>query len=226
MKNTVKQNEIAASAQQMLPDLPSARLHPVRAAAQPFGRDRLVDFDWSETLVTSANTRGVLAPLEVDLPSVRDPLTGRISPMGRMVEVVTREVWMFKQTASDTVEVVLTPDQHTQISLRLHWRDGIMEAQARCEQGDFLAFRAQWPVLQEALAQQGVRLSSLTQETQANSTGWFGFSSFGQSPRGGHSHGDYSPAEHDAPPVMVPQKPGVAPSHTRGRARRLLESWA
>lgn len=222
MKNAVKQNETAASAKQILPEARNVAFGS--APTEPrLARDRIRDSIASDTLVNSANLRGLPTPADAEPLSTGDGFATRLSPMGRMAEVLTREVWMFKQTANDTVEVVLTPDQHTQISLRLQWRDGAVEAEARCQQGDFDAFRAQWPALQEALAHQGVRLAALT---PTHLVGWFGSSGFGQSANGGSPHHETPVAATELPPIMIPGKSVATPLRAPHSAHRLLESWA
>ncbi|MBE0539890.1 MAG: hypothetical protein IH623_00695 [Verrucomicrobia bacterium] len=226
MKNAVKQNEIAASAKQLLPEAQDVAFRSVQTEAGLARRENIVDSLSADTLVNSANLRGLPTPADAEALSTGDGFAARLSPMGRMAEVVAREVWMFKQTASDTVEVILTPDQHTQISLRLQWRDGAVEAQARCQQGDFHAFRAQWPALQEALAHQGVRLAALTPATHTGLAGWFGSSGFGQSANGGSPHHETSSAWTELPPIMIPEKSSATPLRAPYSAHRLLESWA
>jgi hypothetical protein len=225
MKNVVQQNETAISAKQKLPDARNVSFGSVSTEAR-LARDKILDSISSDTLVNSASLRGLPTVADAEPLSTGDGFATRLSPMGRMAEVVTREVWMFKQTASDTVEVVLTPDKHTQISLRLQWRDGAVEAQARCQQGDFDAFRAQWPALQEALAHQGVRLAALIPTAPTHLAGWFGSSGFGQSANGGSPHHETSPAWTELPPIRIPEESSATPLRAPYSAHRLLESWA
>ena len=118
---------------------------------------------------------------------------------------------MFRRTADDQMDVVLTPDAKTQISLRLQWRDGQVEVLARCEMGDHHALSLQWPQLQSSLEQQGVRLSDLAQRASTGYTAFFNSSSFSQP----QSNGGQRQAEPPAP-VRVPEVPAATP----GKATR------
>ncbi|MFO1511540.1 MAG: hypothetical protein U1F83_01270 [Verrucomicrobiota bacterium] len=143
---------------------------------------------------------------------------------------------LFKRAADDLVEVVLTPDAKTQISLRLQWREGQVEAQARCDLGDFRALNSQWPQLQAALAAQGVRLSHLSERVQSGFTDFFNSPSFAQS-HGGQRQPTPPPVPQDelapgggrsprAPLASLAPAAGPGPVKKAGLARRLWESWA
>jgi hypothetical protein len=67
--------------------------------------------------------------------------------------------------------VVLRPDANTELFLHLSRRDGQIEASVRCERGDFHQLNALWSQLQDALAQQKVRLNPL--QESASDTGAF-----------------------------------------------------
>jgi hypothetical protein len=95
------------------------------------------------------------------------------APLARVTEIILREVQMFKHAGDDLVEVVLTPDVKTQITLRLQWREGQMEALAQCDLGDYPALSAHWPQLQAKLAGHGVRLTPLTQRVPTGFTDYF-----------------------------------------------------
>lgn len=144
--------------------------------------------------------------------------------MGRISDIITREVRMFRHAADDLVEVVLTPDAKTQISLRLQWRDGQVEAQARCDFGDHKMLNMQWPQLQTALADQGVRLSHLSERVQTGFTDFFNNSGFSQSRGGDRQPSPQTLRENGTiTPSPGSSKPAAA---KQAQARRLLESWA
>jgi hypothetical protein len=93
--------------------------------------------------------------------------------LARIHDIIAREVRMFKHAADDLVEVALTPDAKTQISLRLQWRNGVVVARARCDFGDYRSLKTQWPQLQLLLARQGVRLSPLGERAPSGFTDFF-----------------------------------------------------
>lgn len=149
-----------------------------------------------------------------------------LAPMGRISDIISREVRLFKRAADDLVEVVLTPDAKTQISLRLQWREGQVEAQARCDFGDFKALNLQWPQLQAALAAHGVRLSHLAERVQSGFTDFFNNPSFGSGGSGLGSRGDSSPQTPDPKPETVNRPANLPAVRKFNRANPLLESWA
>ncbi len=160
-----------------------------------------------------------------DLSGAGEPLDLRPpSPLVRTSELISREVHLFKRRGDDLVEVVLTPDARTQISLRLQWREGQVEVQARCDLGDHHALNLQWSQLQNAMAQHGVRLSHLTERAPTGFTEFFNNPSFSQ------QHGDRRSAAHSS--GTTSEFPAGAPAGKTGatisgaRSNRLLESWA
>jgi hypothetical protein len=147
-----------------------------------------------------------------------------VSPAARLGEVISREVRMFKRGGDDLVEVVLTPDAKTQISLKLQWRDGQVEVQARCDLGDHRLLNAQWPQLQASFAAHGVRLSHLSERAHTGFTEFFSNSGFSQ-----QQGGERQPApQQSAIDVMKPSLPVAKPAATRSviRSSNRLESWA
>ncbi len=147
------------------------------------------------------------------------------SPVARIGEVISREVRMFKRGGDDLVEVILTPDTKTQISLKLQWRDGQVEVQARCDMGDHRSLNSEWSQLQASLAAHGVRLSHLSERVQTGFTEFFSNSGFSK-PQGGErqSSAQQSAADALSPTVVQPAKSGGAKPAIR--ANHLLESWA
>jgi len=227
MKNTVKQDEIAASAKQELPGSPIVQLRVMPTGTGREGKREGMRSLSSDS--TAAVTAGIMAPVaaRVGESPINDASNGRLTLPGRITEIVSREVQMFKRAGDDSIEVVLTPDQHTEISLRLQWRDGKVEIFARCERGDYQSLNLQWTHLQSALAHQGVRLSHLTQPTPAASTSLFAGAGFDQTPNGARSQ--YQPPaalEELSRPIRIAQPLRNPPPRTASPPRRLLESWA
>lgn len=144
--------------------------------------------------------------------------------MARVSEVVSREVRMFKRGGDDLIDVILTPDIKTQISLRLQWRDGQVAVQARCDLGDYQMLQAHWPLLQSALADHGVRLSHLTQRIPSGFTEFFHNPNFA-------SH--QKPAQPSTPPESrledLPTPPRATarpvPAPAFGRFKRFFSLW-
>lgn len=184
MKNTAKQDEIAASTKQILPGTRDFLFRLARLDTRREARPTSVE---SVRAAALAGLVGVNGPLPITgtdlLPS--DGLTGRLSRVDQMSRVISREVQIFKRTADESMEVVLTPDQNTQIALRLQWREGRVEILAHCHQGDYPALNTQWSQLQTALGHQGVRLAQLTRPAHTGYTEFFNSAGFTQSQNGG-----------------------------------------
>jgi hypothetical protein len=65
---------------------------------------------------------------------------------------------------------VLKPDTGTQLTLDVSIsRDGTIQAQARCERGDFQNLHAQWPQLQQSLAVHGIQMADLSGQNNSSS---------------------------------------------------------
>jgi hypothetical protein len=180
----------------------------------------------------SSSLEGLNAAARLNPGATRADLSGAgelldlrpTSPLVRTSELITREVQMFKRGADDLVEVILTPDARTQISLRLRWREGQVEVQARCDLGDHHALNLQWAQLQNSMAQHGVRLSHLTERAPTGFTEFFNHPSFSQQhgERRSPAHSEGSAADF---PLGAPAgKSGATVSGAR--SNRLLESWA
>jgi hypothetical protein len=123
--------------------------------------------------------------------------------------------------------VVLTPDARTQISLKLQWRDGQVEVQARCDMGNYHSLNGDWPQLQAALAGHGVRLSHLSERVQTGFTEFFNNSGFSQQRGGGRQESSQQPRENifqAVPTVSNASKTSAAKTVKQSNQR--LESWA
>jgi hypothetical protein len=219
MKTTTKRDETAGLAEQILP---GSRALPVPPLPKVAGESSATTKGLSAEDLAAAKLSPLPVRADVSEPAAA---TRPVSPMVRISDIVSREVRMFRRAADDLVEVVLTPDAKTQISLRLQWRDGQVEAQARCDFGDFKALNTQWPQLQTTLASQGVRLSHLSERPQTGFTDFFTHPNFAQS-----QGADRRQAEAQSPAdqiVSAPvNRPAVTPAVNRvNRPNPLLESW-
>lgn len=226
MKNTVKQDEIAGSAKQVLPGAQAVLLRPARVDARREGRRYLDEFVLSDALAGAVGAKAGGGAASSDLLLATDVLPGSLSQVDRMRNVMTREVQIFKRTADESMEVMLTPDQNTQISLRLQWREGRVEILAHCHQGDFQTLSTHWPQLQSAFAQQGVRLAQLTQPAHTGYTEFFNSAGFAQSQNGQHRQSEPKVVVDKLPSVAVIPPAGKVSPGVAARPRHLLESWA
>lgn len=224
MKTVIKKEELAGVTQQLLP---GSSATPVSTLTNLPGEPR--------RLISAANPGGEAlqvigkvspAPVRADVTGTGEAIEVRAaSPLPRVSELISREVRMFKRGGDDLVEVVLTPDTKTQISLRLQWREGQVEVQARCDFGDYGSLNNQWAQLQSSLATHGVRLSHLSERTTTGFTEFFNNPNFAQ-----QQHRDRQPEAPSGRPEIMPASstPAVksGPAPTVRRSNRLFDSWA
>jgi len=163
-------NKVAGLVEQNVPGscIPVSLLRKIAADLR---RAHLSDF--SVANVAAIVARSLPAPVRDNDAAIESVPLDPHSPMARISEIILREAQMFKRAADDLLEVALTPDAKTQISLRLQWREGQTEALARCDLGDYPTLNAQWPQLQAALANHGVRLAQLSQRVPSGFTDYF-----------------------------------------------------
>ncbi len=227
MNNEANREEIAGLTGQVLPG--SGGSQPVTGINLPSESATQKAFGAAREIIgvdsLNAAARLTTGPARTDVSLNTDLLEMReASPAARIGEVISREVRMFKRGGDERVEVVLTPDAKTQISLKLQWRDGQVEVQARCDMGDHHLLNTQWPQLQASFAAHGVRLSHLSERAHTGFTEFFGNSGFSQQ-QGGERQPAPQPSAIDAMKTTVPTpKTGAARSVVRSSNR--LESWA
>ena len=167
VKNSEKTAEIAPAIEQKMPVREVSR----RAVAEVA---RVESFHAEKPADQLLNADFELAPAETI------PLKGVDSV--RLVETIRTEVSSLRQRGETTMTVVLRPDSGTQISVDVSIaRDGTVQAQARCERGDFNSLSAQWPQLQQSLAAHGIRIADLSNQNfsqQQNHSGAQNFQGF------------------------------------------------
>ncbi len=147
----------------------------------------------------------------------------RLGVLERTEHLISTHLLRFKELAADSVSAVLRPDPQTELLLKVSFREGRVEAQAQLQTGDYTALSSQWQELQQKLAAQGVRLTSLARHPGLMDIPLGGF---------GHS-ANQTPRQRAAPPAPVPELRHVAPvAKTPDRAVRAAtaplgwESWA
>jgi hypothetical protein len=132
-----------------------------------------------------------------------------------------------KRLQPDSMSVVLRPDEKTEVHLHLQLVDGAVEVEAHLQRGDPGALGAEWVQLQQNLSTQGVRLSSLQENSPSQ-----GSLPGGGLPQGGQR--DKAPEPEGAPthragvsspsrPAGPPARPSSPPPAGPGRA---WETWA
>lgn len=219
MKTAIKKEEIAGNAEQFLPVASPNAVSALRNLPGDLNRAATGQFSSPNSVEAAGSTNTTTHGTDPESLFVRSN-----SPMNRISEVISREIRMFKRGGDDLVEVVLTPDTKTQISLRLQWRDGQVEVQARCDLGNYQSLNTEWPQLQQSLANHGVRLSHLSERVPTGFTEFFNNPSFAQQHRREESSQSHAGAADAIPALPTPGKPSATPIVRRGGGR--FDSWA
>jgi len=79
----------------------------------------------------------------------------------RIFLLLLREALLARQYGSDSMAVLLRPDEDTELVLHLSQHHGRLEATVRCERGDLPLLRACWAQVQETMALQRVDVRPL-----------------------------------------------------------------
>ena len=153
----------------------------------------------------------------------------------RLSDLLLRETAVVRQHSSESMSVVLRPDDNTELFVHFAQRNGAVQATVRCQQGDFQHLNGLWSQLQESLARQKVSLGPLQESSSADPTfsrasgpaaGWSG--------PGGGTDRRQSPERHSLDESPTPASPDsvLAPRGRRGSGQRLTtsrpgwETWA
>jgi hypothetical protein len=91
--------------------------------------------------------------------STEEPRLASLS--GQLTEAISERAFQLRQLGLGRMEVVLKPDSHTELALRLSLRDGVVEAHASVARGDFNALSSYWNELQHLLGHRGIQLAPL-----------------------------------------------------------------
>ena len=164
MQAVSEMNENAGVVEQNLPTLPTTLEVAAPAGRERKARTSALDFlaplpsgtTEAASGLTDFSTRvGLTTRAEAEVES---PQTHLVEGVRRAVENATAGL---KRIEGNSVAVEIRPDENTQLALHVKLHQGRFEVQAVLERGDFAAFSAEWPQLQNRLAEQGVRLASL-----------------------------------------------------------------
>ncbi|MEW6302707.1 MAG: hypothetical protein AB1705_04505 [Verrucomicrobiota bacterium] len=145
----------------------------------------------------------------------------RVESVEKLQALLVREVRLFRQSEAESLQVVVEPASDLRLLLRVELRDGRVEAELRCEQGDTVWLESHWPELQATLSHQGVELRDWADTTRAPRDSFAGTGSqSGQQRRSPESEFEPRPEMADA---REPRAPARTPVRT---GRGLLELWA
>lgn len=87
----------------------------------------------------------------------------------RLAKLVLQETCVARRHASDSMSVILRPDEGTELFVHFTQRNGIVQATIRCERGDFHQLNALWLELQSSLAEQKISLGPLQEASSGYS---------------------------------------------------------
>jgi hypothetical protein len=187
MKSDAKQNEIAASPEQILP---------------------------GKTLTGGKRVFNHVNENSVEVPSIQSGTTVAMKEAGnasgtasaqtpvetgtthsRLQQLILGEVTVMRHFQPDKMEVVLRPDSQTRISLQLHLRGDQVDATARCDEGNYTLLNTHWGDLQRDMERGGVHLAPL-RDSQ------YGFGSGGSSQNFSQSNPQQNDRQTSAVSVM------------------------
>lgn len=158
--------------------------------------------------------------------------TESIDQVETISEMILRQAVELRRVRADAMEVVLRPDQETELHIQVTQEKGIISVCARCEKGDWEALSAHWSDLQRSLGTQGVLVSRLESPLPSPSSATSPFGALDQN----HQH---APRDRDQrhPAFRDPPSSSQTASGSRkplerasspvppGRSKR-WESWA
>ena len=173
MKKTGNENKVAGLDEQVLPGgtngtareavtSPHPSLTPIRTL-----ENKNSDFNLPLTAVTTPATDRSDSPNIIALPSLADT---RMREVERTHDLVSLHAVRMVETKADSVSVVIRPSAGTELSLELRHRNGMVEAAAVLQRGDFQLMNQHWPELQQKLEQRGIKLSALGGEGNFSTT--------------------------------------------------------
>ena len=163
-------------------------------------------------------------------PQVLEKAAGSTVAQGRdLVNDIALRAVELKRLDLDSMTVVLRPDSHTELSLQLSRREGVVEIKAQCERGDWGNLNAHWEELQKTLETKGIRLGQLETASLAAGDGSRGGTSGFERGRAGRE--ELSPAAEETfyhsrssrAPAATLQQPVV---RSRTASARAWETWA
>jgi len=139
-----------------------------------------------------------------------------------LTEAIRTHVQLLKSSAQDRLDVVLRPDAHTELHLRVETVNGKIQVQARCDRGDFALLEANWNTVQSTLAHQGIRVEPL------QTSGGTHFQNQPQNPQQGF--GEQSSQRQEREKISleqeIPIRKATRPQAANGAAVRGWQSWA
>lgn len=177
MKNTDKVEVLAGFAGQKLPDAGPVRLAPGLITRSSSDLPPRISEQYSSEAATNffnANVGGSIATANVStsagefLPTTTEM---RTQTAERTHDLVSLHALRLVESKADSLSVVLKPDAGTELSLQLHRRDGVVEAQAFLTRGDHQVLNQHWADLQSRLELHGVKLAPLGSEGNFNAGG-------------------------------------------------------
>ena len=123
-----------------------------------------------------------VAPVLMDAPETSSALVlpsladARMRDVERTHELVSLHALRMVESKSDSLSMVIRPGGGTELSLEMRHRNGVVEAEASLQHGDYQLLNQHWPDLQQRLEQRGIKLAPLGSETDFTGAGNGNFS--------------------------------------------------
>lgn len=93
-----------------------------------------------------------------ETPVASAPRLAEPALIDQVASAIDRSLTQLRHSDSDSLSVVLRPDSHTELHLRIEVQDGAVHAELQVERGDSALLAPHWEDLDRRLADQGVRL--------------------------------------------------------------------
>jgi hypothetical protein len=164
MKKTENGNKVAGLDEQVLPGGTNGTAREAVTSSHPsVAQTRVVenknsDFNLPLPALTAPVADRSSSTNVIALPSLADT---RMRDVERTQDMVSLHALRMVETKADSVSVVIRPGAGTELSLELRHRNGVVEAAAVLQRGDFQLMNQHWPELQQKLEQRGIKLSAL-----------------------------------------------------------------
>ena len=169
MKNSENANKSAGSG---LKNLPGGKIDPAHAAVPHLavaGSQSHGDFDPDLNFLSGGNANSTALHEAGTLISVPLTTNGNVQTAERTSEMVAVQAVRLARSDAESLSVVIKPGAGTELSLELRQKNGVIEAQAVLQRGDFQALNQHWPDLQQKLEQRGIKLAPLGGENNFSS---------------------------------------------------------
>jgi|GEM_PF-4953859 hypothetical protein len=169
MQKAEKVKQSAGSNEQNLPvnDSTAAVRPAPRPAFEPAQAARVDRTD--ARLDPQMSFQAVTSSTETQTASITLASITSARTLERTQDLIALHAFRLRDFGTESMQVIIKPDQNLHLSLNVQMRDGAVEVTANLQKGDFELLNRHWAELQQQLESRGIRLAPLSQsENHAN----------------------------------------------------------